>query len=103
MIKVSVLYPHKDGGRFDMDYYLAKHMGLVRQRLGAALKGISVEQGIAGGAPNSPAPFAAMGHLLFDTVGAFQSAMASHGAEFMADIPNFTNIEPTIQVGEVKL
>jgi uncharacterized protein (TIGR02118 family) len=103
MIKVSVLYPHKDGGRFDMDYYLAKHMALVRQRLGATLKGMSVEQGIAGGAPNSPAPFAAMGHLLFDTVGAFQSAMASHGAEFMADIPKFTNIEPTIQVSEVKM
>jgi uncharacterized protein (TIGR02118 family) len=103
MIKVSVLYPQKDGGRFDMDYYLAKHMPLVRQKLGAALKGMSVEQGIAGGAPNSPAPFAAMGHLLFDTVGAFQSAMALHGAEFMADIPNFSNIEPTIQVSEVKM
>ncbi len=103
MIKVSVLYPKKDGGRFDMDYYLATHMPLVRQRLGATLKGMSVEQGLAGGAPGSPAPFAAMGHLLFDTIGAFQSAMAAHGAEFMADIPNFTNIEPTIQVGEVKL
>ena len=103
MIKVSVLYPHKDGGRFDMDYYLAKHMPLVRDRLGATLKGISVEQGIAGGAPNSPAPFAALGHLLFDNISAFQSAMASHGAEFMADVPKFTNIEPTIQVSEVKM
>jgi uncharacterized protein (TIGR02118 family) len=103
MIKVSVLYPKKDGGRFDMDYYLATHMPLVRQRLGATLKGMSVEQGLAGGAPGSPAPFAAMGHLLFETSGAFQSAMAAHGAEFMADIPNFTNIEPTIQVSEVKL
>jgi uncharacterized protein (TIGR02118 family) len=103
MIKVSVIYPRKDGGKFDMDYYLTKHMALVRQRIGAPLKGISVEQGIAGGAPNSPAPFAAMGHLLFDTVAAFQAAMASHGAEFMADVPNYTNIEPTIQVSEVKM
>jgi len=103
MIKVSVLYPHKDGGKFDMDYYLRKHMPLVRERLGASLKSMAVEQGIGGGAPNSPPPFAAMGHLFFDDIGAFKSGMESHGAEFMADIPNFTNIEPTIQVSEVKL
>ncbi len=103
MIKVSVLYPHKEGGKFDMNYYVTKHMPLVRQKLGAALKGVSVEQGIAGGAPNSAAPFAALGHLLFDSVAEFQSGMASHGAELMADIPNFTNIEPTIQVSEVKI
>jgi uncharacterized protein (TIGR02118 family) len=103
MIKVSVLYPRKDGGRFDMNYYVVKHMALVRQRLGATLKGLSVDEGIAGGAPNSPAPFAAAGHLLFETVAAFQAAMASHGAEFMGDIPNFTNIEPTVQVSDVKM
>jgi uncharacterized protein (TIGR02118 family) len=103
MIRVSVLYPHKDGGKFDMNYYLNKHMPLVRQRLGAALKGISVEQGIAGGAPNSPAPFTALGHLLFDNVAEFQSGMSQHQAELMADIPNFTNIEPTLQVSEVKM
>lgn len=103
MIKVSVLYPHKEGGKFDMEYYLAKHMPLLRQKLGASLKNLEVEQGIAGGAPNSPPPFAVMCHLAFDDVGAFKSGMDSHGAEFMADIPNFTNIEPTIQVSEVKL
>lgn len=103
MIKVSVLYPHKDGGNFDMEYFLAKHMRLVRERLGASLKSLAVEQGIAGGAPDSPPPFAVMCHLGFAEIGAFKSGMESHGAEFMADIPNFTNIEPTIQVSEVKL
>lgn len=69
MIKVSVLYPHKGDGKFDMDYYLTKHMPLVRQMLGASLKGVSVEQGLAGGAPNSPAPFVALCQLQFDSVG----------------------------------
>ncbi len=103
MIKVSVLYPHKDGGKFDMDYYLTKHMPLVRQRLGAALKGISVEQGIAGGAPNSPPLFVALGHLLFNNVAELQAAMAPHDAELRGDIPNFTNIQPTFQISEVKM
>ena len=103
MVKVSVLYPHKDGAKFDMNYYLTKHMPLVRQTLGAALKGVSVEQGIAGGSPNSPAPFVALGHLLFDGVADVESALGSHGAELMADVPNFTNIEPTLQISEVKL
>jgi uncharacterized protein (TIGR02118 family) len=103
MVKVSVLYPHKDGANFDMNYYLTKHMPLVRQRLGAALKDLSVDQGVAGGAPNSPAPFVALGHLLFDSVPDVQSALGSHGAELMADVPNFTNIQPTIQISEVKM
>jgi len=103
MIKVSVLYPHKDGGKFDMNYYVAKHMALVRNRIGGTLKGIAVEQGLAGGAPNSPPAFAAMGHLLFESLGDFQAAMTQHGAELMADVPNFTNLQPTIQVSEVKM
>lgn len=51
MIKVSVIYPHADGVRFDMDYYATKHMPMVRDRLGVALKGISIDRGLAGGAP----------------------------------------------------
>lgn len=103
MIKVSVLYPHQDGGKFDMNYYLTTHMPLVRQRLGAALKGIAVDQGLAGGAPGAPPAFVAVGHLLFDTVADLHAAMAPHDAELRADIPNFTNIAPTFQISEVKM
>ena len=57
MVNLSVLYPHKDGAPFDMDYYLTKHMPLVRERCGAAAKSMTVEQGLAGGAPDSPPGF----------------------------------------------
>jgi uncharacterized protein (TIGR02118 family) len=103
MIKVSVLYPHQPGGKFDMNYYLTKHMPMVRQRLGSALKGVSVEQGISGGPPNSPPPFVTMCHLLFDSVAAHDAAVAPHEAELKGDITNFTNIEPRFQFSEVKL
>ena len=103
MIKVSVLYPHSASATFDMAYYLEKHMPMVRQKLGAACKGTAVEQGIGGGAPGAPPTYIAMGHLLFDSAEAFQSAFAPHAAAIMGDIPNYTQIQPIIQVSEVKL
>ena len=44
MVKVSVLYPNREGTKFDMAYYLNHHIPMVRQLLGSALKGVSVEQ-----------------------------------------------------------
>ena len=76
MIKVSVFYPHKEGAHFDIDYYAKKHVPMVRQLLGAACKGAAVEQGFAGGAPGAPPTYVAMGHLMFDSVEAFQKAHA---------------------------
>jgi uncharacterized protein (TIGR02118 family) len=103
MVRVSVLYPHKDGGKFDMNYYLTVHMPMVRRLLGPALKGVAVEQGISGGPPNSPPPFVTMCHLLFDSVAAHDSAIAPHEAALKGDIANFTNIEPRFQFSDVKL
>jgi uncharacterized protein (TIGR02118 family) len=103
MVKISVLYPHKDSSAFNMDYYLNNHIPMVRQKLGAACKGVAVEQGLAGGAPGSQPTYAAMGHLLFDSVDSFQAAFASHAATIMADIPNYSTVQPVIQISEVKL
>jgi uncharacterized protein (TIGR02118 family) len=102
MIKVSILYPYKEGAAFNMDYYLNRHMPMVRDTIGAACKGIAVEQGLGGPAPGSHPTYVAMGHILLDSVEAFQTAFAEHGAKFMADIPNYTAIEPVIQISEVK-
>ena len=41
MVKISVLYPHKGGSAFNMNYYLNNHIPMVRQKLGAACKGDS--------------------------------------------------------------
>ena len=103
MIKVSVLYPNKAGGRFDIAYYCAKHIPMVQQKLGAACKGVAVEHGIGGGTPGSQPAFIAIGHLLFDSVAAFQAAFAPHAQAIMGDIPNYTDLQPTIQVSEVKI
>ena len=101
MIKVSIMYPNDPGSTFDMTYYCQTHIPMVRQKLGTALKGVSVERGIAGEAPGSPAPYLALCHLLFESVEAFQASFAPHAQQFEADIPNYTNTQPTIQISEV--
>jgi uncharacterized protein (TIGR02118 family) len=103
MIKVSVFYPNREGAKFDMGYYCNTHMPLVRRLLGSAVKGMAVEQGIGGMAPGSPAPYVAMGHLLFDSLESFQVAFAPHALAITSDIPNYTDIQPNIQISEVKL
>jgi uncharacterized protein (TIGR02118 family) len=102
MIRVSVLYPSGDGKKFDHDYYVNKHMTLVKARLGGAgLRRLEVDKGVAGGAPGAPAPFACVGHLYFDSLAAFQTAMKPHGKELFADVPNFTDITPQVQISEI--
>jgi uncharacterized protein (TIGR02118 family) len=103
MIKVSVMYPNASDARFDMTYYLDRHMPMVRDLMGGVLKGINVEQGLAGGQPGAPAPYVALGHLFFESVDAFQAAFAQHSGAILADIPNYTNTQPTVQISQVKL
>jgi uncharacterized protein (TIGR02118 family) len=103
MIKVSVFYPNEEGNKFDMDYYLNSHIPMLQEKLGAALKGGAVEQGLSGVEPGSPATYVAMGHLLFDSVEAFQSAFGPHSEAIMSDIPNYTDVQLTIQISEVKM
>jgi uncharacterized protein (TIGR02118 family) len=103
MIKVSVMYPNGEGGTFDMSYYCEKHIPMVRQKLGAALKGVAVEQGLAGGEPGALPVYLAMGHLYFDSLEAFEAALSPHAPQIKADIPNYTNTKPVIQISDVKL
>lgn len=103
MIKVSVMYPRGANHKFDMTYYLGSHMPMLRQKLGAALKGAAVDEGIAGGLPGSPPKYVAICHLLFESVDAFQLAFSIQGAAILADIPNYTDIQPALQISEVRM
>ena len=101
MIKVSVMYPNTPGARFDHEYYRDKHMPLVKQRMGDACKYYTVDKGIAGAVPDAPAPYVAMCHIICDTVEAFQEGFGPHANEIMADIKNYTDLAPVIQINEI--
>jgi uncharacterized protein (TIGR02118 family) len=103
MIKVSVLYGNTAGATFDIAYYVTRHMPMVREKLGSALKGMQVDHGTSGVEPGSAPAFLAFGHLVFDSVDAFQAAFGPHAETILGDISNYTNIQPTIQISEVKM
>ena len=103
MIRMSVLYPRKEGARFEWDYYTGMHLPLVRRKLGATLKALSVDEGLAGGVPESPAAFVAIANLTYESVAAFKASFEEHAQELTADIPKFTSIELSIQISEVRM
>lgn len=101
MIKVSAFYPAGANTKFDWDYYCNRHMKMVREKLGAACKRMVVEQGI-GCELGEPAIYVAMGHLYFDSIAEADAAIRPHAEEIIADMRNYTNVRPLIQVSEVK-
>jgi uncharacterized protein (TIGR02118 family) len=101
MIKVSVMYPNTPGAKFDHAYYRDSHMPMVKRKMGDYLKSYSVDKGLAGGAPGSPAAYISAGHLLCESVEAFQAGFGPHTKEIMGDIPNYTDTTPVIQISEV--
>lgn len=104
MIKVSILYPRKEGGRFDTKYYTETHMPMSVERLGVhpGFRGVSGECGLDDAVPGNAATYVAMCHFLFDRVGDFINAFTPHASVLQGDMPNYTNIEPVIQFSEVK-
>ena len=101
MITVSVMYPKTDSSTFDMDYYLQKHMKLVHQRWDPmGLRNARVLSGQKGPDGAEP-PFAVMAILDFESLEAFGKAAGEHGPELFGDIPNFTNVQPQLQISEI--
>lgn len=101
MIKVSVFYPNGEGKTFDMDYYLSNHAPLVSKTLGPALQGASYDKGLGGAGPDAPAEYVAIANLYFNSMEDFGEAFEEGASTLMADLPNFTDIEPVIQISEV--
>ncbi len=93
MANLVVSYPQSEGASFDAAYYRDTHIPLVERSWR--------EAGLTGAEILWPAdgaqPAAAMVVLRFRDAAAIDAAMALPAtAEVMADIPNFTTIQPSI-------
>lgn len=105
MITVNILYPNSKGSRFDMEYYINRHMPLAIDLLSAhpGFNGVSVERGVAGATPGAEAAYVALCHYRFDSVESFLAAFTPHSSTLQGDIANYTDIEPLIQFSDVLL
>ncbi len=102
MIRLTVVYPQTPGAKFDYKYYMEKHIPLFKERLSSfGLVRVEVDKGLSGGAPGTPAPFVVMVGAAFNSLEEFQKGLAAHGAELLADIPNYTDIQPQFQISEI--
>ena len=101
MVKFSVMYPTTPGARFDHDYYRDQHMPMIQRLLGDACKGYSIDKGLGGGAPGQPPTYVAMCHIYADSAASFMGAFGPNAKQIMADVPNYTDIQPVAQLSEV--
>ena len=101
MIKVSVMYPYQAGARFDHDYYRDTHLPLAKARLGDACLYYTIDKGLSGPTPGSAPAYVGMCHFICESPEAFQAAFGPHAKEILGDIPNYTDLEPVMQVSEV--
>ena len=100
-IKVSILYPHQEGKQFDFDYYINKHVPMVTGLIGHAILGATIERGICGATADDSPPYISMGNIYFESLETFQNSFGAHADTIMADIPNYTNVAPVVQMSEV--
>ncbi|HME37423.1 MAG TPA: EthD family reductase [Steroidobacteraceae bacterium] len=97
---ITVLYPNTPGVTFDFDYYLEHHATLIHRLYGDSIAKLELRRGAATPV-GSPAPYVAIINIWIADQEAFDSAGVKHGATLIADVPNFTNTMPTIQIDEI--
>ena len=93
MIRLSVLYPKTEGAKFDHDYYRDKHVPLAVSTWG--VERVEIDKGVNG-------PYEAAVHFFFPSTDAIGAAMGAEGTgAIMADVANYTDIQPVMQTSEI--
>jgi uncharacterized protein (TIGR02118 family) len=94
MIRVSMMYPVTEGATFDLDYYRTTHMGKIVKETPGVIR-YEIDEALNG-------PYSMIGQIYFESAEALQAAMDAPTAEAAwADVPNFTNLQPVMQVSRI--
>jgi uncharacterized protein (TIGR02118 family) len=73
---------------------------MVTRFLGPNTVRAEIRKGVAS-PDGSAASFVCLGSIWIKSIEEFQATLAQHGKEIMGDIPNYTNIQPILQLDEV--
>lgn len=100
MIRISIMYPNIADQHFDFDYYREHHMPLViKTYQDHGLISVEIDEANVKSGPQA-GPYLAIGYMMFDSVKQFMQAYKAVGGQLVKDIPNFTDIEPKVQISE---
>lgn len=102
MFKVAILYPNGEGKTFDLDYYEKTHMPMMAGLLGKNLKFYEIDKGIAGRTANDKVPFVVVGYFYCYNVAEYNKVVGQNIDAILSDIKKYTNIQPTIQISEIR-
>ena len=102
MIRLTVSYRNEPDKKFDWDYFTGPHTELLHRELDhRGMVRVEIDKGISAADPSAPAPFIAAAHLIFNTVEDVHTAFIAAGRPVMGDVPNYTDISPTLQISEM--
>lgn len=102
LFKVTILYPNGEGKTFDMNYYESKHMPMVAGYLEKNLQYYEIDCGISGRTPTDKVPYLAIGSFYVNDIAEYNRAIGQHRDSIISDFKNYTNIQPIIQISELK-
>jgi len=102
LYKVTIFYANGEGKTFDMDYYEKKHMPMVAGFIGKNLKSYEIDKGISGRTPADKPLYLAIGYFYVKDLAEYNKAIAANREAVVNDFKNYTNIQPVIQISEVK-
>lgn len=102
---ITVLYANSedDNRRFDVDYYVSKHMALVEK----AWKAVGIQSwqvvkftSLLNGAAS---PYYALAIVTFNSPDGANNALAAEGTkDVFGDVPNFSNLKPLLIMGDIQ-
>lgn len=101
MLKFSIYYPFNQDVSFNYDYYLEKHIPLVKTELeDLGLEKLEVVMGQSGMMNKEPS-FFAVANMYFEDAAAMANALKQGGQKLMEDLNNFTNSTPIQEISSI--
>ena len=100
MFCVTVLYPNQADGHFDFAYYRDRHIPMMLDLLGDNVLSTELRRGIQA-VDGAKAPYLCLLNTHIRSPERFAQVMAEHSDRVLGDIPNYTNLQPIIQIDEI--
>lgn len=97
---ITVTYPHTDGADFDFSYYMSSHVPMLSGLLGENLIRTEVRRGVQS-LDGKPPAFLCVAGIWVKSVAEFQAMLSVHGQQIIGDVPNYTTIQPVLQIDEL--